>query len=65
MNEPSNYKDGTAVGTCAPEDLPYMPHTWGSELRTHTLCMDAKHYAGSHYDVHSLYSLTEAVATYL
>ncbi|XP_047026536.1 uncharacterized protein LOC124634907 [Helicoverpa zea] len=64
MNEPSNFRDGAAIGSCAPENLPYMPHTHDTELRTHTLCMDARHYAGQHYDVHNLYSLTEAVATY-
>ncbi|CAH0584053.1 unnamed protein product [Chrysodeixis includens] len=63
MNEPSNFRDGTASGSCAPEQLPYSPHTDG-DLRTHTLCMDAKQYAGVHADVHNLYSITEAVATY-
>ncbi|CAH0694338.1 unnamed protein product [Spodoptera exigua] len=64
MNEPSNFRDGTAVGRCAPEKVPYMPRTSDPALRTHTVCMDARHYAGEHYDLHNLYSFTEAVATY-
>lgn len=64
MNEPSNFRDGTAVGWCAPEDLPYKPRTKDPDLKTHTICMDARQYAGSHYDLHNLYSFTEAVATY-
>ncbi|KAF9408035.1 hypothetical protein HW555_012147 [Spodoptera exigua] len=52
------------VGRCAPEKVPYMPRTSDPALRTHTVCMDARHYAGEHYDLHNLYSFTEAVATY-
>ncbi|XP_061715629.1 lysosomal alpha-glucosidase-like [Cydia pomonella] len=64
MNEPSNILSGPLHGSCAPEDLPYKPHTTGADgLRTKTICMDAQHYAGTHRDWHNLYSLTEAVAT--
>ncbi|XP_063382197.1 lysosomal alpha-glucosidase-like [Cydia fagiglandana] len=64
MNEPSNMLSGPLHGSCAPEDLPYKPHTSGADgLRSKTICMEAQHYAGSHRDWHNLYSLTEAVAT--
>lgn len=63
MNEPSNFLSGPISGSCAPEDLPYMPAIGGNELKTKTLCMDAKHFAGSHFNLHSLFSLTEAIAT--
>ncbi|KAL0872207.1 hypothetical protein ABMA27_004610 [Loxostege sticticalis] len=64
MNEPSNFIDGIKEGHCADEELPYKPHTPDPYLRTHTLCMDAKHDAGLHYDVHNLHALTEALTTY-
>lgn len=63
MNEPSNFRN--AYDVCAPENLPYLPSTRDSALNEHTLCMDARHYAGPHYDWHNLYSITEAVATNL
>ncbi|CAH0398598.1 unnamed protein product [Chilo suppressalis] len=63
MNEPSNMLDGIKEGQCADERFPYMPHTGDALLRTHTICMDAKQYAGEHYDLHNLYGLYEAVAT--
>ncbi|XP_048487730.1 lysosomal alpha-glucosidase-like [Plutella xylostella] len=64
MNEPSNFLSGPMYGHCEPEDLPYVPHgIRGDGLKTKTLCMDAKHYAGSHYDWHNLYSITESIAT--
>ncbi|XP_047993102.1 lysosomal alpha-glucosidase-like isoform X1 [Leguminivora glycinivorella] len=64
MNEPSNMLSGPLHGSCAPEDLPYKPHTSGADgLRSKTICMDAQHYAGTHRDWHNLYSLTEAIAT--
>ncbi|XP_060802537.1 lysosomal alpha-glucosidase [Amyelois transitella] len=64
MNEPSNMVDGALVGSCKPEDLPYMPHLGGDQqLKTKTLCMDAQHYAGSHFDWHNLYGIAEAMVT--
>lgn len=63
MNEPSNFVDGPVSGTCAPETIPYRPRTSDSQLRTHTLCMDAKHYLGEHYDLHNLFAMGEAIAT--
>lgn len=65
MNEPSNFLSGSMYGTCADENLPYKPKAIPAEgLKYKTLCMDAKHYAGSHYDLHNLYAMTEAVITY-
>ncbi|XP_052750004.1 lysosomal alpha-glucosidase-like isoform X2 [Galleria mellonella] len=61
MNEPSNFVDGTAVGHCGPEVLPYRPHM--DPLATHTLCADAKHHGGLHKDLHNIYGLLEARAT--
>ncbi|KAJ0178509.1 hypothetical protein K1T71_006332 [Dendrolimus kikuchii] len=63
MNEPSNFVDGAMFGHCEPENLPYMPNTHDQHLNQHTLCMDAQHYIGVHYDLHNLYALTEAIAT--
>ncbi|CAH2091479.1 unnamed protein product [Euphydryas editha] len=65
MNEPSNFLSGSMYGTCADEKLPYKPKAIPAEgLKYKTLCMDAKHYAGSHYDLHNLYALTEAIVTF-
>ncbi|XP_068618673.1 uncharacterized protein [Battus philenor] len=65
MNEPSNFLSGSLYGQCAPEELPYTPRYVGEEgLKHKTLCMDAKHYFGSHYNIHNLHAVTEAIATY-
>ncbi|CAK1550934.1 unnamed protein product [Leptosia nina] len=64
MNEPSNFLSGSMYGECTPEELPYKPISIAAEgLKHKTLCMDAKHHAGAHYDIHNLYAITEAVAT--
>ena len=66
MNEPSNFLSGPLGGKCFEEDLPYSPGlSGGNGLRSGTLCMDAKHYTDSHYNLHNLYSLTEAITTNL
>ncbi|CAK1586499.1 unnamed protein product [Parnassius mnemosyne] len=65
MNEPSNFVSGSLYGQCAPEDLPYKPHYIGKEgLRHKTLCMDAVHAAGSHYNLHNVHAIFEAASTY-
>ncbi|XP_045766526.1 uncharacterized protein LOC123868162 [Maniola jurtina] len=65
MNEPSNFLSGSMYGDCEPEDLPYKPIAIPEEgLKYKTLCMDAKHYIGRHYDIHNIYGLTEAIHTY-
>ncbi|CAF4864828.1 unnamed protein product [Pieris macdunnoughi] len=64
MNEPSNFLSGSMYGECSPEDLPYKPQSIADNgLKHKTLCMDAKHFAGSHFDVHNMYAISEAVAT--
>ncbi|XP_050352024.1 uncharacterized protein LOC126774502 [Nymphalis io] len=65
MNEPSNFVSGPLHGACAPERLPYAPAALrAGGLRRHSLCADARHRAGAHYDLHSAHALTEAVATH-
>lgn len=69
MNEPSNFYDGSVDGCPKGSKLespPYTPGMVSDELTLahHTLCMSAKHANGQvHYDLHNLYSLSEAVAT--
>ncbi|XP_041987755.1 uncharacterized protein LOC121739381 [Aricia agestis] len=65
MNEPSNFLSGPINGSCAPLNLPYTPKNLYPESLNHkTVCADASHAAGAHYDVHNLYGLTEAVHTH-
>ncbi|XP_050680926.1 lysosomal alpha-glucosidase-like isoform X1 [Leptidea sinapis] len=65
MNEPSNFLSGPMFGQCLPEQLSYSPRQLAPEgLRHKTLCMDAAQYAGSHYDLHNVYGLSETVATH-
>ena len=66
MNEPSNELDGSTKGCPANSPLdhpPYKTHVSGDNLYSRTLCMSAKHHSYSHYDVHSLYGLTEMEQT--
>lgn len=66
MNEPSNELDGSTTGCPANSPLdhpPYKTHVSGDNLYSRTLCMSAKHHNYSHYDVHSLYGLTEMEQT--
>lgn len=66
MNEPSNMVDGSSKGCPANSPLdhpPYVPHVSGGALYSKTLCTSAKHHGYSHYDVHSLYGLTEMAQT--
>eukprot|EP00117_Sycon_ciliatum_P004616 scpid29377/ scgid3594/ Lysosomal alpha-glucosidase; Acid maltase len=65
MNEPSNFVPGSVNG-CPPSSYntpPYVPAVLDNELYFKTLCMTAQQQASIHYDVHSLYGHTEAVAT--
>ncbi|XP_019619834.1 PREDICTED: sucrase-isomaltase, intestinal-like [Branchiostoma belcheri] len=65
MNEPSNFLNGSLSG-CATNTRnhpPYLPDIKGSLLYEGTLCMDAKQMWGDHYDVHSLYGHSMAIAT--
>ncbi|KAL0993142.1 hypothetical protein UPYG_G00103760 [Umbra pygmaea] len=66
MNEPSSFVPGSVEG-CPETDLerpPYVPRVVGSQLNSGTLCMSAQQNLSTHYNVHNLYGLTEASATY-
>ncbi|XP_055509931.1 lysosomal alpha-glucosidase-like isoform X1 [Leucoraja erinacea] len=66
MNEPSSFVNG-AINGCPDNNLenpPYVPGVTGGYLRSHTVCMTGKLYLSSHYNLHSLYGLTEAIATH-
>ncbi|XP_057201681.1 lysosomal alpha-glucosidase isoform X2 [Triplophysa rosa] len=66
MNEPSNFIQGSVNG-CPDTDLekpPYTPGVIGGQLNSETLCMSAQQNLSSHYNLHNLYGLTEAIATY-
>ncbi|XP_032662560.1 lysosomal alpha-glucosidase-like, partial [Odontomachus brunneus] len=65
MNEPSNFYNGYKNG-CSHNSLDYpeyVPNVVGGVLATKTLCMNAKHYLGSHYNLHNTYGISQAVAT--
>ncbi|XP_059407373.1 lysosomal alpha-glucosidase isoform X2 [Carassius carassius] len=66
MNEPSNFVEGSVDG-CPDSDLekpPYTPGVIGGQLDSGTLCVSAQQYLSSHYNLHNLYGLTEAIATH-
>ncbi|XP_052407246.1 lysosomal alpha-glucosidase isoform X2 [Carassius gibelio] len=66
MNEPSNFVEGSVDG-CPDSDLekpPYTPGVIGGQLNSGTLCVSAQQYLSSHYNLHNLYGLTEAIATH-
>ncbi|XP_034941549.1 lysosomal alpha-glucosidase-like [Chelonus insularis] len=67
MNEPSNFFNGLING-CSPSSLmdnpPYTPNVAGEVLYSKTLCMNAKHYLGWHYDIHNTYGIAEAAVTH-
>ncbi|XP_011882286.1 PREDICTED: lysosomal alpha-glucosidase-like [Vollenhovia emeryi] len=65
MNEPSNFYNGYKNG-CAHNNLDYpeyVPNVVGNLLSTKTLCMNAKHYLGAHYDLHNTYGTSQAITT--
>ncbi|XP_035693837.1 sucrase-isomaltase, intestinal-like [Branchiostoma floridae] len=65
MNEPKTFKNGSLTG-CG-DDMwnypPYVPAIKGKLMYERTLCMDTLQYWGRHYDVHSLYGHSMAIAT--
>jgi len=65
MNEPSNFVQGSTKGCSSNryDHPPYLPGIIGGYLADKTVCMSAKHAIGIHYDLHSLYGYSEAVAT--
>lgn len=64
MNEPSNFYNGHADGCLYNKyDNPqYIPNVVGGLLATKTICMNAKHHLGLHYDLHNTYGTGQAVA---
>ncbi|OXB62287.1 hypothetical protein ASZ78_012335 [Callipepla squamata] len=65
MNEVSNFVQGSNKG-CEQNDLnypPFTPNIVGNLMFSKTLCMDAVQKWGKHYDVHSLYGYSMAIAT--
>lgn len=65
MNEPSNFYNGHENGCSQNKfDYPkYVPNVAGNTLATKTLCMNAKHYLGTHYDLHNTCGIGQAIAT--
>lgn len=65
MNDISNFVYGSLDGCPADnpdEKTPYQPG--GYDLQTKSLCLSAKHRAGTEFNLHNLYSHYEAIATY-
>ncbi|XP_078612816.1 sucrase-isomaltase, intestinal-like [Branchiostoma floridae x Branchiostoma japonicum] len=65
MNEPKTFKNGSLTG-CGDDQWnypPYVPAIKGKLMYERTLCMDTLQYWGRHYDVHSLYGHSMAIAT--
>ncbi|XP_066093234.1 lysosomal alpha-glucosidase isoform X1 [Saccopteryx bilineata] len=66
MNEPSNFVKGSVDG-CPNGDLenpPYLPGVVGGTLRAATICASSHQFLSTHYDLHNLYGLTEALASH-
>ncbi|XP_064891214.1 lysosomal alpha-glucosidase isoform X2 [Columba livia] len=66
MNEPSNFVEGSQDGcpNSSLEQPPYVPGVFGGRLRAGTICASSQQYLSSHYNLHSLYGLTEAIASH-
>uniref|UniRef100_UPI00358F0BC8 sucrase-isomaltase, intestinal-like n=1 Tax=Myxine glutinosa TaxID=7769 RepID=UPI00358F0BC8 len=65
MNEPSSFIPGSKQG-CVDNrwnNPPFIPDIMDGEMYMKTLCMDALQTWGRHYDVHSLYGYSMAIAT--
>uniref|UniRef100_A0A803YHI9 Glucosidase alpha, acid n=1 Tax=Meleagris gallopavo TaxID=9103 RepID=A0A803YHI9_MELGA len=66
MNEPSNFVEGSQDG-CPDSSLekpPYVPGVFGGRLQAGTICASSQQHLSSHYNLHSLYGLTEAIASH-
>lgn len=65
MNEPSNFVRGSEHG-CPNNDLenpPYVPGVVGGALQAATICASSRQFLSTHYNLHNLYGLTEAIAS--
>ncbi|XP_053157607.1 lysosomal alpha-glucosidase [Hemicordylus capensis] len=66
MNEPSNFVEGS-LDDCPSNKLenpPYVPGVLGGSLKRRTLCASSRQNLSSHYNLHNLYGLTEAIASH-
>uniref|UniRef100_A0A8C7B4Q5 Lysosomal alpha-glucosidase n=1 Tax=Neovison vison TaxID=452646 RepID=A0A8C7B4Q5_NEOVI len=66
MNEPSNFVKGSVDG-CPDNELenpPYLPGVVGGTLRAATVCASSRQFLSTHYNLHNLYGLTEALASH-
>uniref|UniRef100_A0A803VDE7 Alpha glucosidase n=1 Tax=Ficedula albicollis TaxID=59894 RepID=A0A803VDE7_FICAL len=66
MNEPSNFVEGSQDG-CPNNNLehpPYVPGVFGGRLQAGTICASSQQFLSSHYNLHSLYGLSEAIASH-
>nr|XP_025715411.1 lysosomal alpha-glucosidase isoform X1 [Callorhinus ursinus]XP_025715412.1 lysosomal alpha-glucosidase isoform X1 [Callorhinus ursinus]XP_025715413.1 lysosomal alpha-glucosidase isoform X1 [Callorhinus ursinus]XP_025715414.1 lysosomal alpha-glucosidase isoform X1 [Callorhinus ursinus]XP_025715415.1 lysosomal alpha-glucosidase isoform X1 [Callorhinus ursinus]XP_025715417.1 lysosomal alpha-glucosidase isoform X1 [Callorhinus ursinus] len=66
MNEPSNFVKGSVDG-CPDNDLenpPYVPGVVGGTLRAATICASSRQFLSTHYNLHNVYGLTEALASH-
>ncbi|XP_055971733.1 lysosomal alpha-glucosidase [Sorex fumeus] len=66
MNEPSNFLAGSVNG-CPNNELenpPYVPGVAGGTLRAATICASSRQFLSSHYNLHNLYGLSEAMASH-
>ncbi|XP_029455043.1 lysosomal alpha-glucosidase [Rhinatrema bivittatum] len=66
MNEPSNMVWGSLDG-CPDNELenpPYIPGVAAGALRSVTICASSKQHLSTHYNLHNLYGLMEAIASH-
>ncbi|KAG9473611.1 hypothetical protein GDO78_004094, partial [Eleutherodactylus coqui] len=66
MNEPSNFVPGS-IDNCPDNNLenpPYVPGVIGDALSRATICASSRQYNSSHYNLHNLYGLSEAIASH-
>lgn len=66
MNEPANNVHGSLDG-CPDNSLenpPYVPDVVGKVLRDTTICASSHQNISSHYNLHNMYGLFEAIATH-
>ncbi|XP_048221049.1 lysosomal alpha-glucosidase [Perognathus longimembris pacificus] len=65
MNEPSNFVRGSEHG-CPDNSLenpPYVPGVVGGSLQAATICASSSQFLSTHYNLHNLYGLSEAIAS--
>ncbi|XP_066470910.1 lysosomal alpha-glucosidase isoform X2 [Tiliqua scincoides] len=66
MNEPSNFVEGS-MHDCPINNLEnpfYLPGVLGGSLKAKTICASSKQHLSSHYNLHNLYGLMEAIASH-